>query len=83
MTGIITNLISFIMKLFSSLMPSGNNQVAGVVQAFGQIKQMIQLADMLIPIDTCIAILLLMMSSAVLYFTIFVVNWIIKRVRGG
>lgn len=84
MTDIISNLMKFIIKLFSNLLPAPDTEAAEiVVSSFAEIKQLLQAVNMLIPLDTCFSIMLLSAAFSILYFTIFIINWIIKRVRGG
>ena len=84
MTDIVSTIGSLFVKMLAALLPSpASSESASVSESLTSILSMVKALNLLIPFDTIFFIALLLLASSLFYFGAFVVNWILKRIRGG
>lgn len=86
MTDIIIGFLNMIGGLIVNVFPSfsSDSSVNGVIaNAIITVLDFVADSNFLVPINTILIILGIIIGYRIIMFSIFTVNWIIKRIRGG
>ena len=83
MTNIIIGLLDFLSMLLNTMLPDFNTEGIGQIStSITYFVQTISLANYLIPVNTIFVVTGLVVGYKILMFGVWIVNWIIRTVRG-
>lgn len=83
MTSILVGFFTWIGNILNSTLPNLNSGgTSNVSSAVAYVVQLISVADYLIPVDTIFEITGLVISYKIAMMAWYVVNWIIRTIRG-